>query len=147
MARSHRAGKEVKIMTKENIEKYLEQIRQDATFISAEVLEPLPYDNQKRNTWVEIINPEFTSLCPKTGLPDFGTINIKYLPGQYIVELKSLKYYFLQYRNAGIFYENLNQLILDHLVEIIKPIKMIIHSEFSARGGISTRIISRYDRK
>ena len=147
LARSRRAGKEVKIMTKENIEKYLEQIRQDATFISAEVLEPLSYDNRKRNTWVEITNPEFTSLCPKTGLPDFGSINIKYLPDRYIVELKSLKYYFLQYRNAGIFYENLNQLILDHLVKIIKPIKMIIHSEFSARGGISTRIISRYDRK
>lgn len=134
-------------MKKENIEEYLKHIRQEATFISAEVLEPLPYRNQQENTWVEITNPEFTSLCPKTGLPDFGSINIKYLPDRYIVELKSLKYYFLQYRNTGIYYENLNQLILDHLVETIKPIKMIIRSEFSARGGITTRIISRYDKK
>jgi 7-cyano-7-deazaguanine reductase len=134
-------------MEKENIEKYLSQIRQDATFISADVLEPLPYNNRNKNTWVEITNPEFTSLCPKTGLPDFGSINIKYLPDLYIVELKSLKYYFLQYRNTGIFYENLNQLILDHLVEVIKPIKMIIRSEFTARGGITSRIISRYDKQ
>ena len=134
-------------MKKENIEKYLSSIRQDTTFISAEVLEPLPYDNRKENTWIEITNPEFTSLCPKTGLPDFGSINIKYLPDRHIIELKSLKYYFLQYRNTGIFYENLNQLILDHLVEVIKPIKMIICSEFSARGGMSSRIISRYRKK
>jgi 7-cyano-7-deazaguanine reductase len=134
-------------MKKEAIEKYLNQIRKNASFISLEVLEPLPYNNEKENTWIEIKNPEFTSLCPKSGLPDFGCITIKYLPDRYIVELKSLKYYFLQFRNTGIFYENLNQLILDHLVEVIKPIEMIIHSEFTPRGGINTRITSTYKKK
>lgn len=120
------------------------EVRQDAVSISPEALEPIPYDNQSKNTWVEISNPEFTSLCPKTGLPDFGTINIKYLPDKYIVELKSLKYYFLQFRNAGIFYENLSKLILDHLVKKLEPFEMEIESIFTARGGISSRVISTY---
>jgi len=131
-------------MKKENIEEYLDSIRQDATFISAEVLEPLPYRNQQENTWVEITNPEFTSLCPKSGLPDFGCITIKYLPDRYIVELKSLKYYFLQFRNTGIFYENLTQLILEHLVKVLKPVEMSVDSEFTPRGGITTKVTSKY---
>ena len=94
-------------MTQKQIEKYLQRIRKSVDFISTDVLEPIEYENLQQNTWVEIENPEFTSLCPKTGLPDHGTITISYLPDQYIIELKSLKYYFLQFRNAGIFYENL----------------------------------------
>ena len=126
------------------ITKYLKNIRKDAGFISHEVLEAIPYQNKTKNTWVEISNPEFTSLCPKTGLPDFGTITIKYLPDEYIVELKSLKYYFLQFRNAGIYYENLTPLILNHLKKVLDPIEMIVEAEFTTRGGISSKITSEY---
>ena len=131
-------------MNMEKITEYLIKIRKGVSFICSEVLEPIPYENKEKNTWVEISNPEFTSLCPKTGLPDSGTITIKYLPDKYIVELKSLKYYFLQFRNAGIFYENLTKLILDHLVKVLDPFEMVVEAEFTARGGISSKVTSRY---
>jgi 7-cyano-7-deazaguanine reductase len=123
---------------------YLKSIRKDEGFISPKVLEAIPYQNKAKNTWVEISNPEFTSLCPKTGLPDFGTITIKYLPDKYIVELKSLKYYFLQFRNTGIYYENLTPLILDHLKKVLDPAEIIVEAEFTTRGGISSKITSEY---
>lgn len=128
----------------DEIEAYLTGIRKDLSFISPEVLDPIPYKNNEKNTWVEISNPEFTSLCPKTGLPDSGTVTIKYLPDKFIVELKSLKYYFLQFRNTGIFYENLTQLLLDHLVKKLEPFEMVIEAEFTPRGGISSKVTSRY---
>ena len=131
-------------MNMEKITDDLINIRQDASVISSEVLEPIPYENKEKNTRVEISNPEFTSLCPRTGLPDFGTITIKYLPGKHIVELKSLKYYFLQFRNTGIFYENVTKLILDHLVTVLDPFEMVVEAEFTARGGISSTVSSRY---
>jgi 7-cyano-7-deazaguanine reductase len=126
------------------IHEYLISIRREASFISPGVLEAIPYENTAQNTRVEISNPEFTSLCPKTGLPDLGTINIKYLPHQHIVELKSLKYYFLQFRNAGIYYETLTPLILDHLVKLLDPIEITVEAEFTPRGGISSKITSSY---
>lgn len=126
---------------------YLCEIRKDVSFISTDVLDPIPYTNPGGNTWVHIANPEFTSLCPKTGLPDFGTVTINYLPDQYIVELKSLKYYFLQFRNAGIYYENLAQLVMDHLVGVLDPFEMVIEAVFTSRGGISSRVVSTYKRK
>jgi len=132
-------------MNMQKIIDYLINNRQDASFISSEVLEAIPYENKEKNTWVEISNPEFTSLCPKTALPDFGTITIKYLPDKHIVELKSLKYYFLQFRNTGIFYENLTKLILDHLVKVLAPFEMVVEAEFTARGGISSKVTSRYE--
>lgn len=128
----------------EKIEAYLTEIRENISFISPDVLDPIPYKNNDKNTWVEISNPEFTSLCPKTGLPDSGTISIKYLPDKFIVELKSLKYYFLQFRNTGIFYENLSQLLLDHLVKKLEPYEMVIEAEFTPRGGLSSKVTSRY---
>ena len=131
-------------MSIEKITKDLIEMRVGADTISSDVLDPLPYENKQKNTWIEIENPEFTSLCPKTGLPDFGTIRISYLPDQFIVELKSLKYYFLQFRNAGIFYENLTKMILDHLVTKLKPLEMKVESEFSSRGGITSKVISTY---
>lgn len=131
-------------MNIDRINKYLEEIRKSSNFISSDMLEPIPYKNPEKNTWVEIKNPEFTSLCPKTGLPDFGTICIKYIPDKYIVELKSLKYYFIQFRNTGIFYENLSKLILNHLVKLLNPIEMIVEADFTPRGGISSRVISKY---
>lgn len=129
------------------VQDFLKKHQQKKTFISAHVLEPLPYQNKNRNTWVEIENPEFTSLCPRTGLPDYGKITIKYLPDKHIVELKSLKFYFLQFRNTGIFYEELNQLILDHLTTAIRPLEMIIISEFTPRGGLTTRVTSTHKKK
>ena len=133
-------------MNMETITGYLTSIRRDASFISPEVLEAVPYQNKEQNTRVEISNPEFTSLCPKTGLPDYGTITIKYLPDQYIVELKSLKYYFLQFRNVGIYYESLTPLILNHLVEVLKPLEMVVEAEFTPRGGISSKVTSHYQK-
>lgn len=131
-------------MNMEAITEYLINIRKDVGFISPGVLAAIPYQNKDKNTWVEITNPEFTSLCPKTGLPDFGVITIKYLPDKRIVELKSLKYYFLQYRNTGVYYENLTPLILNHLVKALDPIEMIVEAEFTSRGGISSKITSKY---
>jgi 7-cyano-7-deazaguanine reductase len=131
-------------MTMADITDYLKSIRKDASFIAADILEIVPFENKAENTWVEIQNPEFTSLCPKTGLPDFGTIRIRYRPDKKIVELKSLKYYFLQYRNAGIFYENLCQLILQHLVKKVQPLEMTVEAEFTPRGGLSSKVVSNY---
>jgi len=131
-------------MNIDRINKYLEEIRKSSNFISSDMLEPIPYNNPEKNTWVEIKNPEFTSLCPKTGLPDFGTVCIKYIPDKYIVELKSLKYYFIQFRNTGIFYEDLSKLILNHLVKLLNPIEMIVEADFTPRGGISSKVISKY---
>ena len=133
-------------MSMKNIEQYLAEIRQDGSFVDPAVLEPVPYSNPSANTWVEINNPEFTSLCPKTGLPDLGTITIRYLPDKKIIELKSLKYYFLQFRNTGIFYEHLTQLILDHLVDVLEPFEMFVTAAFTARGGITTRVTSSHRR-
>ncbi len=134
-------------MSIEKITKYLKDIRENEDFISPDVLDPVAYNNDLLNTWVEIENPEFTSLCPMTGLPDLGIIKIKYLPDNKIVELKSLKYYFLQFRNAGIFYENLTKMISMHLVDTLDPIELIVEAEFTSRGGISSKVSTTYKRK
>jgi 7-cyano-7-deazaguanine reductase len=131
-------------MTSEDITHYLQSIRKDAFFIDYDVLEVEPFDNKDKTTVVEIVNPEFTSLCPRTGLPDYGTIRIKYVPEKLILELKSLKYYFLQYRNTGIFYENLTQMVLKHLAKRVHPIEMTVEAEFTPRGGLTTKVVSRY---
>lgn len=131
-------------MQLEEITEYLRSIRKDASFIAPDVLETVPFENKAENTWVEIRNPEFTSLCPRTGLPDHGTVTIRYLPFERIVELKSLKYYFLQFRNSGIFYENLTPLILQHLVEKLQPLEMTVEAEFTPRGGLTSKVISTY---
>ncbi|MCK4888289.1 MAG: NADPH-dependent 7-cyano-7-deazaguanine reductase QueF [Candidatus Aminicenantes bacterium] len=134
-------------MSIEKITKYLIDIRESEDFISPDVLDPIDYKNDSLDTWVEIENPEFTSLCPMTGLPDLGTIKIKYLPDNKIVELKSLKYYFLQFRNAGIFYENLTKMISGHLVDSLDPIELIVEAEFTSRGGISSKVSTTYKKK
>jgi 7-cyano-7-deazaguanine reductase len=131
-------------MTSEDITLYLRSIRKDAFFIDYDVLETEPFDNKDKETKVEIVNPEFTSLCPRTGLPDYGTIRIRYVPDKLIVELKSLKYYFLQYRNTGIFYESLTKLILKHLVKRVHPVEMTVEAEFTPRGGLTTKVVSTY---
>jgi len=125
------------------VETYLKKIRKDKEFISPDILEPIEYRG-KKGVEIEIVNPEFTSLCPMTGLPDFGKITIRYIPNKYIIELKSLKYYFLQFRNAGIFYEELTPLILEHLKSKLKPKEMTVIAEFTPRGGISTKVKADY---
>ena len=112
---------------------------------------PLPriecFRNQFKNYEITISIPEFTSVCPRTGLPDFGAITIRYVPGQWCVELKSLKMYILAYRNLGIFYENAVNRILRDFVEASKPIKAWITGEFNVRGGMKSVIEASYPPK
>jgi 7-cyano-7-deazaguanine reductase len=109
---------------------------------------PLPaiecWENQFPGYEREIIVPEYTAICPKTGLPDFGTIYINYVPDQWCLELKSLKEYINAYRGLGIFYENAVNRILRDLVAACKPISMKVRGEFTPRGGIQSRIEARY---
>lgn len=91
--------------------------------------------------------PEFTSLCPKTGQPDFGKITIEYIPDKLCIELKSLKIYLNSFRNDGIFYESVTNKILDDLVGVCKPRYFKITAEFSVRGGISSIIKAEYKKK
>ncbi len=93
---------------------------------------------------IEINCPEFTSVCPKTGQPDFGTLHISYLPAASCIELKSLKLYLQGYRNQGIFYEAVTNRILDDLVAACRPREMTLTSTWTARGGISSTITCRY---
>jgi 7-cyano-7-deazaguanine reductase len=103
-------------------------------------LETFPNPEPSRDYEIEIRCPEFTSLCPKTGLPDFGEIRITYVPDRLCIELKSLKYYLIEFRNRGIFYEQATNEILDDLVAACKPRRMKVVGEFSARGGIRTSV-------
>ena len=106
------------------------------------------WENQYRRDYtIKIVHPEFTSVCPKTGLPDFGTITIEYIPGKLCLELKSLKYYFLQYRNCGIFMENIANRVLDDVVKAIKPKSCTVTGDFTPRGGLSSIIVATYKAK
>ena len=104
------------------------------------------FDNQfpNRDYVVEIVCPEFTSVCPKTGQPDFGTLTITYTPDRKCVELKSLKMYLQSFRNEGIFYENVTNAILDDLASVLAPRWMKIEAAFSARGGITEKVTVQY---
>lgn len=104
------------------------------------------FDNKypDRNYTVTHIAPEFTSLCPKTGQPDFATIILEYIPDKLCVELKSYKFYLQSYRNDGIFFESVTNKILDDLVEVTKPRFMKIIAKFNTRGGISSVIETEY---
>ena len=106
------------------------------------------FENQfpARDYTVEIVCPEFTSVCPKTGQPDFGTLTITYTPEPKCVELKSLKMYLQQYRNEGIFYEHVTNRILDDLVAVLQPRCLQLVAAFRARGGITTNVTVRYER-
>jgi 7-cyano-7-deazaguanine reductase len=109
-----------------------------------EILERFDNSYPNRDYTIEIVNPEFTSVCPITGLPDFGTITLRYVPERSCVELKSLKYYFLEFRNAGIFYENITNRILDDLVALLQPRSLMVITEWKARGGITETVTSSY---
>jgi 7-cyano-7-deazaguanine reductase len=88
--------------------------------------------------------PEYSSVCPKTGMPDYGTITIQYLPLKHCIELKSLKMYLLGYRDVGIFYENAVNKILHDIVEAVEPEWCVVRGEFTPRGGLTTSIFSRW---
>lgn len=102
------------------------------------------FSNQFPDYEIKIEIPEFTSVCPKTGLPDFGVITIRYVPDKRCMELKSLKMYLLAYRNLGIFYENAVNRILKDLVAACQPKKATVIGEFSPRGGIKSIIEAHY---
>ena len=93
-----------------------------------------------REYTIEIVCPEFTSMCPKTGQPDFGTIVFRYVPDQLCVELKSLKLYLQKFRNEGIFYENVTNTLMDDFVSKVDPKQVTIESRWGPRGGISSVI-------
>ncbi len=103
-------------------------------------IETFPNPNPNREYSISHVNPEFTSVCPKTGLPDFATITVTYIPNQTCIELKSLKYYYLDFRNKGIFFEAVTNQILDDLVAVSKPKWMEVVAEFNTRGGINSII-------
>jgi len=105
------------------------------------------FDNQfpQRNYTIEIVCPEFTSVCPKTGQPDFGTLTFLYVPAQKCIELKSLKLYLQQFRNQGIFYEDITNRILDDFVAAVQPRSLKLTAAFTPRGGISTTVIVNYE--
>ena len=107
------------------------------------------FDNPRpgRDYTITMRCPEFTSVCPKTGQPDFGEITIQYCPDKLCLELKSLKFYMQSYRNQGIFYEKLTNDILDDLSAACKPKWMEITSRFTPRGGITTEVVAETDRK
>ena len=109
---------------------------------------PLPeiecFENQFRNYEITISVPEYTSVCPKSGLPDFGTLTIRYVPDRWCVELKSLKTYLLAYRNLGIFYENAVNRILGDFVKACKPARAVVTGDFNVRGGMKSTIEASY---
>lgn len=109
---------------------------------------PLPdietFQNQYQGYEITIEIPEYTAICPKTGLPDFGTITVHYMPGKKCLELKSLKMYLHAYRNLGIFYENAVNRILQDIVRATRPVWAKVTGEFAARGGLSSKIEATY---
>lgn len=104
------------------------------------------FENQypQRDYKIEIVAPEFTSVCPKTGQPDFGTVTITYTPNAKCVELRSLKFYLQSYRNEGIFYENVTNVIVDDLAAVIEPRWLKVEAAFSARGGITETVVVQH---
>ncbi|HET7212770.1 MAG TPA: preQ(1) synthase [Terriglobia bacterium] len=118
-----------------------------ASGVSAELPEIETWENNYRGYEITITIPEYTSICPRTHLPDFGTITIHYLPDKLCLELKSLKYYILAYRNLGIFYENAVNRILDDVARACRPKWAVVRGEFTTRGGMHTTVEARYPRK
>ncbi len=111
-----------------------------------ELLETFANEFPGRDYVIEIVCPEFTSVCPKTGQPDFGTLTFTYTPEAKCVELKSLKLYLQSFRNAGIFYENVTNRILDDLVAVLAPRRLKLVAAFTPRGGISTSVTVVHER-
>ena len=108
------------------------------------ILDTFKNPNSERDYSIDIDCPEFTSVCPKTGHPDFGTIHISYVPDGRCIELKSLKLYLQSYRQKGIFYEAVTNVVLDHLVAACNPRRLTVMGDFKARGGLTTRVTAMF---
>jgi len=105
------------------------------------------WPNQYPDYEIEIVMPEFTSVCPKTGLPDFGKIVLRYIPDRLCLELKSYKMYLLAFRDLGIFQENAVNRILNDVVKAAKPVKATVIGEFTPRGGLGTLVTAEWNRR
>jgi 7-cyano-7-deazaguanine reductase len=133
-------------MEKDNIKKELIRFDiQDEDAIRIDLLEAIPFEYAGSATEVTYITDEFTSVCPWTGLPDFATLSIRYVPGNKLVELKSLKYYLTTYRNVGILQETAVNRILNDLVSLLNPVSMTVEADFRDRGGIRTKAVTAYN--
>jgi 7-cyano-7-deazaguanine reductase len=120
---------------------------QDESKIDPGVLETFPYEYAGKELIVNIDTDEFTALCPWSGLPDFATIRIDYIPAKACIELRSLKYYLLMYRNVGIYQEHAVNRILDDLVNCANPIWMKVTADYKTRGGIHTTASREYGQR
>lgn len=112
-----------------------------------EMLETFENSYPGRDYSIEIVCPEFTSVCPKTGHPDFGTLTFLYTPEEKCIELKSLKLYLQAFRNEGIFYENITNRLLDDFVATVQPRRVKLTASFTARGGITTTVTASFEAK
>lgn len=108
------------------------------------ILEAFPNPRPERDYQIEFVFPEFTSVCPVTGQPDFATITVRYVADRFCVEMKSLKLYYFAYRNKGIFYEAVVNTILDDLTETLKPRRMTVIGQFAVRGGTAGTVTAEY---
>ena len=107
-------------------------------------IDSFPNRHPERDYTIEFAAPEFTSVCPMTGLPDFGTIHIRYVPGDRCIELRSFKYYLFAFRDRGIFYEDLANTMLDDIVAAVQPRELDVIAEMNARGGITARVTASH---
>jgi 7-cyano-7-deazaguanine reductase len=114
--------------------------------IDAALPEIETWPNQFPGYEIEVVIPEFTSVCPKTGLPDFGKLTLRYTPDKSCLELKSLKLYLLAYRNLGIFYENVVNRFLRDVVRAVKPVSATVIGEFTPRGGLESKVTATWSR-
>jgi 7-cyano-7-deazaguanine reductase len=129
-----------------SLEKNIKYNIESPDIVKADVLDAIEYGyKSRRDIDIVIRQFEYTSVCPMTGLPDVGCITIKYRPDTKIIELKSLKFYLMQYRNVGIFYEHLVNRILDDLVAVLEPKSMEVTGDFTARGGITTKVTAVFE--
>ena len=115
--------------------------------LKAKLPEIETFPNQFPGYEIEIVIPEFTSVCPKTGLPDFGKITVRYVPDKLCLELKSLKMYELSYRNLGIFHENVVNRMLRDIVKACRPVSITVAGEFAPRGGIHSKVTASWSKR
>jgi len=120
---------------------------EDVSTIDVKALETFPYEHPGKDIIINIDTDEFTAVCPWSGLPDFATIRIDYIPNKVLIELRSLKYYLLSYRNVGIYQEHVVNRILDDLVKCAKPKWMKVVADYKVRGGIHTVTSREYSAK
>jgi 7-cyano-7-deazaguanine reductase len=131
-----------------SLEKQIKYTIETPDIVKTDVLVPMEYQYKgRRDIDIVIRQPEYTSVCPMTGLPDVGCITITYRPYNKILELKSLKFYLLQYRSVGIFYEHVVNRILEDLVAVLEPKYMEVMGDFTARGGITTKVTAVFEGK